>query len=145
MAYVNPAELIYVILASDSSLVTGITSGGTFHLFGPPGLPKTFSPKKAIVYYAQPGGEGDEHLPKRTKTYQFRCYGVTPSDATAVFHLLYNALHRRTHERVTLSNGTAIFQYARMVSDPADMVEPITEWNFVMGEFEIQFIEHTVL
>ena len=144
MAYVNPNELIYVMLAADTPLRAAITSGGRTRLYGPPGLPPTFAPSKAVLYFPGSGGDADLHIPKRTKEFEFRCYGETAAEANQIFGLLFAALHRKAHTRFTLSSGTAQFQYAHMVAEAEDMNEPITDWPFVRATFEVQFIDRTL-
>lgn len=144
MAYIDPNELMYLILSSESGITTNLMFNGQLQLFGPPGLPTNFAPRSAVEWRISPGGEGDMHLPRRTLTYEFRCYGVYPRDATDVFDLIYAALHRKSHTKVVTSRGDAQVLYCRLVSDAGSMVEPQTDWNFVLCSFELQLIDVSV-
>lgn len=144
MAYVNPNELIYVMLAAEPTINAQVLSGGRRSLYGPPGLPPEFSIRKAILYFPDGTGEADRRIPKRTSEYEFRCYGVTAIEADEVFGALYQVMHRRSHRSVTLNAGNAIFLYSSMSGDAASMNEPATDWPFVRAIFDVQFSDVTI-
>ena len=143
---IDSAELLYALLTQATDLVAALTDpAGTVHLYGPPGRPSsdddqdtsddTFTPWPALVYVGS-GGHGDV-IPISKESYQFRCYGRTAAEARKIFRLLDSFLHHKASVRVTVTGGTALFQYAQRFSGPMDSVEPQTGWNYVIAQYTI--------
>lgn len=145
---IDSAELVYNLLMQATDLVTAVTDdAGTVHIYGPPGRPRsdddtdpsddTFTPWPAVIYVGS-GGPGDV-IPISKESYQFRCYGRTAQEARYIYRLLDSFLHDKPVSYVTVSSGTALFQYGHRFSGPLDSIEPQTGWNYVLAQYTIHF------
>ncbi len=140
---IDTAELFYVLLASSSSVLAQIQNGAGTHIYGPPGLPNDFIIQKSIMYLGD-GGLGNINIPLGQEEFQVYCYGKDAQEARAVFLAVRTLLHRKKHIQVTLSNGTAVFQYAQLMAGPQDRVEPLEGWPYVYSSFLVHFMETTI-
>lgn len=131
LVFADSKAIVYKLLSENEDLVAqGI------EVYGPPGMPKWFTLRKAI-FFASNGGMRTE-VPIGRETYQFRCYGETFEQANEVYRWLSQVLHRHSHIWIEVEAGIeALFQYASQTSGPNDMREPETGWPFVLAMFEV--------
>ena len=137
--YIDTAELIWTYLSGVSTIASAVGA----NVYGPPGLPTNFILTPAIMFVGS-GGPGDIHLPKVQETWQFRCYGLTTPEARSVYLALYGALHRKKHQRFSITGGTAVLQYAQLMGGPIDDIEPQTGWPCSISTFAIQMVDRIV-
>jgi hypothetical protein len=140
---IDSAELFYAVLAANSGVLAQVSDGQGVHIYGPPGLPDTFSLRKSIMFLRD-GGDTNMYIPAGEDEFALYCYGPESPDATAVYRAVFRCLNRRSHELYTLSNGKAIFQYGIKTAGPQDRNDPLEDWPFVYASFRIKFIEITV-
>ena len=147
MTVVDSAKLLYVVLASDASLVaevTNVVDGSTvLDMYGPPGMPVDFHIRK-MLFFLGDGGPGDEELPIASESFSFFCYGDNAAEARSVYRKLRAALHRKSHTRYTIDGETHQFQWAQLLSGPQDDTDPVEGWNRILCSFLVTFIETTL-
>ncbi len=106
------------------------------------------TPGKALVL-VQSGGGAAIRLPIVTCEYRFRCYGDTAYEAREVYRGLRSALHGVKRKRITpgtgvSDSGTHWLIIAKETGSPQDVMEPETDWNFVLCQFWCMFFTFPV-
>jgi len=61
-----------------------------------------------------------------------------------VLELLYQVLHRKSLEDITVGSSTVRFIYASEVMRPFDVTEPVTEYFYVLCSYQITLLETSV-
>ena len=88
--------------------------------------------------YIGSGGPGDV-IPISKESFQFRCYGRSAPEARKIFRLLDSFLHYKGVTYVSITGGSAIFQYAQRFSGPMDDIEPQMGWNYTLAQYTVHF------
>lgn len=129
-------ELIHAYLSAQANVTAEVSS----YIYGPPGLPLNFAPRKAI-YYEPEGGPGNAYIPMFSQRFMFKCYGATVAEAMAVWRALFDALHREGRTTVAVTGGNAIIRHGELDAGPTALLEPDLGWPLVWSAFRLVFSE----
>lgn len=141
MAWVDDKLVMLTLLRSETPIASavGTDTYGDVQVYGPPGLPTTWTIRKTITFL-EDRDPADQDLPRQTSTFQFRIYAPTIGEANELFLVLFETLHRRRATTVTLPSGAkALFQYARLIS-ASDEQEPELPWPYVQASFSVHIL-----
>lgn len=143
----DSAALFYTLLAEDPGVISAVTNTvgneQVLDIYGPPGLPPGWLPRKGIMFLGG-GGVGETRIPLGHESWDVYCYGGSAAEAREVYRATRKALHRKSHDRINIDGETYIFEFAQIMSGPQDRVDPLENWNFVFCSFYIQFYETSV-
>lgn len=101
-----------------------------------PRLPETFVLVKAISFFTN-GGEANRYIPEVETTIQFHCYGTTSIEARLVYRALFDVLHSK--ENIWIGAGDAFLIHAFEQGQGTDLIDPDTDWPFVLTFFDVKF------
>lgn len=141
MATMEPIDTLAAIRVYlthvDQIALTNILTDATY-IFGPPGIPDSLvssMPCKCITYLQSGGLPRGFQTPLTVARLEFRCYGLTHIEASAVERKLALVLDKHNNEAV---GSNCIFS-ARKATEAQFLVEMDTEWPYVWIPYELVF------
>jgi len=135
---IDPLKVLYVYLTGNSEITSN-----SIAVYGPPGLPVDWSPSKTIVFSGS-GGLSNLNLPVFNDYIEFRCYGASAMEAREVHTVLYSVLHREGLRDVDMGSYTARITHTQEAIRPYDLIEPVTEYFYVMVRYWVKMVEVAV-
>lgn len=81
------------------------------------------------------GGKAEVYIPHIKPSIQVKCYGTTQMEAREVYGLIFDALHGI--DSITLGSGRHIASALEEVQGQ-DLIDPDTNWPFVLAFFEVR-------